>query len=206
MNKPNFLQKKASWIAILGLALANSACNIISYEDEYVSSPYDVFVQKNKNADTDGYFNKESSVKFTDNLGIGDVFDTKFQGKAEDFYGFSYSGKTNEISGGLFLQCDKDGGYISFTCNAPSIAYSSEGINFSISQKDKLENKDGYTIEYKDSLEINGKTYDYVLIVGKKNTKKDKCNFERLYISRDDGLLQIDVNDTISLVRDETAK
>ena len=95
------------------------------------------------------------------------------------------------------------------TCNivnVTSAAYSSGGINFSIRHQNKLKNKDGYTIDYKDSLEIDGKAFNYVLIVSKKNAKNDKCNFERLYISRDEGLLHIDVTDSISLVRDTSTK
>ena len=65
----------------------------------------------------------------------------------------------------------------------------------------KMTNADGYTVRMLDSLEIGKKTYRDVLEFDATEAENNGCNYDKFYISAVDGLLRIDLLDSIKIVR-----
>lgn len=176
-----------------------TACNYIFFEDEYMSRPYNVFIEKQSPVDHYGTYNRRDTISFRDNFGNRDTFIGETHVKAEDNFEYIFSGSLNEINGSIFMQINHDGGYINLICDDGR--FNNGEANFQINTQDTLTSKNGYKVIHKDSLEIETTTYNHVLIFDATRATKEKCRFDKLYISRDEGLLRIDLQDSISLTR-----
>ena len=176
-----------------------TACNYIFFEDEYMSKPYNVFIEKQSPEDHYGTYNRRDTISFKDNFGNKDTFIGETYVNAEDNFEYIFSGSLNEINGSIFMQTNHDGGYINLICDDGR--FNNGEASFQINTQDTLTSKNGYKVIHRDSLEIEATTYNHVLIFDATRATKEKCRFDKLYISRDEGLLRIDLQDSISLTR-----
>lgn len=176
-----------------------TACNYIFFEEEYMSGPYNVFIEKQSPVDHYGTYNRRDTISFRDNFGNKDFFIGETHINGEDNFEYIFSGNLNEINGSIFMQTNHDGGYINLICD--DRRFNNGEASFQINIQDTLTSKNGYMVIHRDSLEIEATTYNHVLIFDATRATKEKCRFDKLYISRDEGLLRIDLQDSISLTR-----
>ena len=189
MNK---LMKLAS-LLIAGMALIS--CGMFE-DDDYVGGDFEKLVQKEQEwSDT---------VKVVDNWGIEDSYDERiYSHKPENFY-FETSGDLNEINIDLRVECDGDGGKMTVSClryRRDGIWHYGPDIVFKDLDGNKMTNSDGYTVRMLDSLTVGKKTYKDVLEFDATGADDNSCNFDKFYVAARDGLLRIDLQDTITIER-----
>lgn len=189
MNK---LTKLAS-LLIAGMAL--TSCGMFE-DDDYVGGDFEKLVQKEQEwSDT---------VKVVDSWGIEDSYDERiYSHKPENFY-FETSGDLNEINIDLRVECDGDGGKMTVSClryRRDGIWHYGPDIVFKDLDGNKMTNSDGYTVRMLDSLTVGKKTYKDVLEFDATGADDNSCNFDKFYVAARDGLLRIDLQDTITIER-----
>ena len=64
-----------------------------------------------------------------------------------------------------------------------------------------MTNSDGYTVRMLDSLTVSKKTYKNVLEFDATGADDNSCNFDKFYVATRDGLLRIDLQDSITIER-----
>lgn len=175
------------------------ACGEETLETEYISSPYDVFVLKKDSIDKNDYYGKKDTFELIDSKNFTDTFIGKFSIHNNDFFNYDFKGTKNEIEASFAIKSDWYGGNIEIVCSKKFNLYESRHVKFTILAKKNLTNKSNYAIELKDSLEVRNKWYKNVLIFDASNAKENSCSFEKAFIARDNGLIKLDINDTISL-------
>lgn len=181
---------------ILGLA----AIFVIScsYYDTNLTEPYDVFIVKQPGANKDGRYSVKDTVYFNDNVGIGDTIYQDNNYTIDDNVYYNFTGGRNRIWLSVLLQINENNGYVRMYCNAMR---EYEEVNVQLSSDVKSKNSDGYVVDYKESLDVDGVSYNHILIIDASDAKKSSCNFNRLYFARDEGLIRMDINEDISLTR-----
>lgn len=188
----NRLMKLASLLAA-GMAL--TSCGMFE-DDDYVGGDFEKLVQKEQEwSDT---------IKVEDNWGIEDTYSERiYSHKPENFY-FETSGDLNEINIDLRVECDGDGGKMTVSClryRRDGIWHYGPDIVFKDLDGNKMTNSDGYTVRMLDSLTVGKKTYKDVLEFDATGADDNSCNFDKFYVAARDGLLRIDLQDTITIER-----
>ena len=182
--------------SLAALSLALSSCGMFNMDDPYVGGDFGRLVQKEQEWN--------DTVKVVDNWGIEDSYDERiYSHKPENFY-FEASGSLNEINIDMRIECDYDGGKMVVSC----LRYFRDGmwhygqdIVFKDLDGNKMTNSDGYTVRMLDSLDVGQKTYKDVLEFDATGAEKNNCNFDKFYVAARDGLLRIDLQDTITIER-----
>ena len=189
------MNKFSTAVSLAAFGLILSSCGMFE-DDDYVGGDFEKLVQKEQEwSDT---------IKVEDNWGIEDTYSERiYSHKPENFY-FETSGDLNEINIDLRVECDGDGGKMTVSC----LRYRRDGIwNYGpdIVFKDldgnKMTNSDGYTVRMLDSLTVGKKTYKNVLEFDATGAEENVCNFDKFYVAARDGLLRIDLQDSITIER-----
>lgn len=190
------MNKFSTAVSLAAFGLILSSCGMFDVEDPYVGGDFAKLVQKEQEwSDT---------IKVVDNRGIEDTYRERiYSHKPENFY-FETSGDLNEINIDMRVECDEDGGKMTVSC----LRYRRDGIwNYGpdIVFKDldgnKMTNSDGYTVRMLDSLTVGKKTYKNVLEFDATGAEENVCNFDKFYVAARDGLLRIDLQDSITIER-----
>ena len=189
------MNKFVKLAGILTAGTALSSCGMFE-DDEYVGGDFAKLVQKEQEWN--------DTIKVVDNWGLEDAYTERiYSHKPENFY-FETSGDLNEINIDLRVECDEDGGKMTVLC----LRYFRDGIwhyGPDIVFKDldgtKMTNSDGYTVRMLDSLTVDKKTYKDVLEFDATGADDNSCNFNKFYVAARDGLLRIDLQDTITIER-----
>ena len=189
------MNKFVKFAGILAAGMALSSCGMAE-EDAYVGGDFAKLVQKEQEwSDT---------VKVVDNLGIEDSYSERiYSHKPENFF-FETSGNINEINIDLRVECDEDGGKMTVSCLRylrDGILHYGPDIVFKNLDGNKMTNNDGYTVRMLDSLKVGQKTYKEVLEFDATGAEENPCNFDKFYVAARDGLLRIDLLDTITIGR-----
>ena len=189
------MNKFVKFAGILAAGMALSSCGLAE-DDAYVGGDFAKLVQKEQEwSDT---------VKVVDNWGIEDSYSERiYSHKPENFF-FETSGNINEINIYLRVECDEDGGKMTVSC----LRYSRDGILhygpdivFKDLDGNKMTNSDGYTVRMLDSLTVGKKTYKDVLEFDATSADENTCNFDKFYVAAREGLLRIDLQNTITIER-----
>lgn len=189
------MNKLMKLAGILTAGMALSSCAMFE-DDVYVGGDFARLVRNEQEwSDT---------IKFVDNWGIEDSYDVRiYSHKPENFY-FETSGVINEINIDLRLECDEYGGKMTVSClryRRDGIWHYGPDIVFNDLDGNKMTNSDGYTIRILDSLKVGKKTYKDVLEFDATDADENSCNFDKFYVAAKDGLLRIDLQDSITIER-----
>ena len=189
------MNKFSTAVSLAALSLMLSSCGMFE-DDDYVGGDFEKLVQKEQEwSDT---------IKVEDNWGIEDTYSERiYSHKPENFY-FETSGDLNEINIDLRVECDGDGGKMTVSClryRRDGIWHYGPDIVFKDLDGNKMTNSDGYTVRMLDSLTVGKKTYKDVLEFDATGADDNSCNFDKFYVAARDGLLRIDLQDTITIER-----
>ena len=181
---------------ILTAGMALSACGMFDTSDDYVGGDFAKLVQKEQEwSDT---------IKVVDNWGIEDTYSERiYSHKPENFY-FETSGNINEININMRIECDDDGGKMTVSClryRRDGIWHYGPDIVFKGLDGNKMTNSDGYAVRMLDTLTVGKKTYTDVLEFDATGANENTCNFDKFYVAAREGLLRIDLQDTITIER-----
>ncbi len=181
---------------ILTAGMALSACGMFDTSDDYVGGDFAKLVQKEQEwSDT---------IKVVDNWGIEDTYSERiYSHKPENFY-FETSGNINEININMRIECDDDGGKMTVSClryRRDGIWHYGPDIVFKDLDGNKMTNSDGYAVRILDTLTVGKKTYTDVLEFDATGANENTCNFDKFYVAAREGLLRIDLQDTITIER-----
>ena len=181
---------------ILTAGMALSACGMFDTSDDYVGGDFAKLVQKEQEwSDT---------IKVVDNWGIEDTYSERiYSHKPENFY-FETSGNINEININMRIECDDDGGKMTVSClryRRDGIWHYGPDIVFKDLKGNKMTNSDGYAVRMLDTLTVGKKTYTDVLEFDATGANENTCNFDKFYVAAREGLLRIDLQDTITIER-----
>ena len=190
------MNKFSTAVSLAAFGLILSSCGMFDVEDPYVGGDFAKLVQKEQEwSDT---------IKVVDNRGIEDTYRERIYSHKPEYFEFEASGSINEINIDMRVECDEDGGKMTVSC----LRYRRDGIwNYGpdIVFKDldgnKMTNSDGYTVRMLDSLTVGKKTYKNVLEFDATGAEENVCNFDKFYVAARDGLLRIDLQDTITIER-----
>ena len=190
------MNKFSTAVSLAAFGLILSSCGIFDVEDPYVGGDFAKLVQKEQEwSDT---------IKVVDNRGIEDTYRERIYSHKPEYFEFEASGSINEINIDMRVECDEDGGKMTVSC----LRYRRDGIwNYGpdIVFKDldgnKMTNSDGYTVRMLDSLTVGKKTYKNVLEFDATGAEENVCNFDKFYVAARDGLLRIDLQDSITIER-----
>lgn len=190
------MNKFAKFAIFLAIGMAFSACDFFDFDDDYIGGDFKKLVKKEQEwSDT---------VKVIDNWGLKDAYDERlYSHKPENFY-FEASGDLNEINIDLRIECDDNGGKMTISCFRSfrdGIWQYGPDIVFKNLRGDIMTNSDGYTIRMLDSLKIGKNTYWDVLEFDATSADENSCNFDKFYVAARDGLLRIELQDTIVIER-----
>ena len=190
------MNKFSTAVSLAAFGLILSSCGMFDVEDPYVGGDFAKLVQKEQEwSDT---------IKVVDNRGIEDTYRERIYSHKPEYFEFEASGSINEINIDMRVECDEDGGKMTVSC----LRYRRDGIwNYGpdIVFKDldgnKMTNSDGYTVRMLDSLTVGKKTYKDVLEFDATGADDNSCNFDKFYVAARDGLLRIDLQDSITIER-----
>ena len=190
------MNKFSTAVSLAAFGLILSSCGMFDVEDPYVGGDFARLVQKEQEwSDT---------IKVVDNRGIEDTYRERIYSHKPEYFEFEASGSINEINIDMRVECDEDGGKMTVSC----LRYRRDGIwNYGpdIVFKDldgnKMTNSDGYTVRMLDSLTVGKKTYKNVLEFDATGAEENVCNFDKFYVAARDGLLRIDLQDSITIER-----
>ena len=190
------MNKFSTAVSLAAFGLILSSCGMFDVEDPYVGGDFAKLVQKEQEwSDT---------VKVVDNWGIEDSYDERiYSHKPENFY-FEASGSINEINIDMRVECDGDGGKMTVTClkyRRDGLVHDGPDIVFNNLDGNKMTNSDGYTVRMLDSLKVGKKTYKDVLEFNATGAEENSCNFDRFYVAARNGLLRVDLQDSITIER-----
>lgn len=190
------MNKFSTAVSLAAFGLILSSCGMFDVEDPYVGGDFAKLVQKEQEwSDT---------ITVVDNRGIEDTYRERIYSHKPEYFEFEASGSINEINIDMRVECDEDGGKMTVSC----LRYRRDGIwNYGpdIVFKDldgnKMTNSDGYTVRMLDSLTVGKKTYKNVLEFDATGAEENVCNFDKFYVAARDGLLRIDLQDSITIER-----
>ena len=190
------MNKILTLASLAAMSLALSSCGMFNTDDPYVGGDFGKLVQKEQEWN--------DSVRVADNRDIEDSYSERiYSHKPENFY-FEASGSLNEINIDMRVECDYDGGKMTVSC----LRYFRNGmwhygpdIVFSDLDGDKMTNSDGYSIRMLDSLKVGKRTFKDVLEFDATGAETNLCNFDKFYVAARDGLLRIDLQDSIIIER-----
>ncbi len=190
------MNKFSTAVSLAAFGLILSSCGMFDVEDPYVGGDFAKLVQKEQEwSDT---------IKVVDNRGIEDTYRERIYSHKPEYFEFEASGSINEINIDMRVECDEDGGKMTVSC----LRYRRDGIwNYGpdIVFKDldgnKMTNSDGYTVRMLDSLTVGKKTYKNVLEFDATGAEENVCNFDKFYVAARDGLLRIDLQDSMTIER-----
>ena len=181
---------------LLGGLLLSSCNHLLDSIDDYVGGDFGKLVQKEQEWN--------DSAKFIDNLGIEDAYKERMYSHKPENMDFTATGTINEISVHVRIECNGTGGnLVVFNCKTVENPQhmNDEGIVFSNLSGNKMTTSDGYTIRMLDSLNIGKETFQNVLEFDATKAEKNECDYDKFYISATQGLLRIDLMDTITIKR-----
>ena len=189
MNK--FLSLAA--FAILSLTL--SSCGMLDSSDDYVGGDFAKLVKGEKDA--------SSTIFMVDNLGIEDIYETRIFRHNGEHYNYTAKGDLNEINIEVRIECDDNGGTLTVFCGTYDEVFLSNGpkIVFKNLDGNKMTHRDGYVIKMLDSLTVQNKTYKDVFEFDASDVEDNECIYDKLYIAAKEGLVQIDLQDSITIER-----
>lgn len=191
------MNKFTKSVMFLSCGLMLSSCNhIFDMGDDYVGGDFGKLVQKEQEW--------SDSAKFVDNLGIEDTYDERMYSHRPENMDFTATGTINNISVHVRIECNGDGGnLVVFNCKTVENPQhmNDNGIMFSKLRGNKMTSRDGYTIRMLDSLNIGKETFRNVLEFDATKAEKNECDYDKFYISATQGLLRIDLMDTITIKR-----
>lgn len=190
------MNKFAKFAILLVTGMALSACGLLNVDDPYVGGSFKRLVKKEQEwSDT---------IKVLDNWGLKDAYDERlYSHKPENFH-FEASGNINEINIDVRIECNEEGGEMVISCLqnfSDGIWEYGPKIVFKRLRGDIMTNSDGYTIRMLDSLKIGKNTYWDVLEFDATSADENTCNFDKFYVAARDGLLRIELQDTIVIER-----
>ena len=185
---------KLACIVTAGMAL--SACGMFDTSDDYVGGDFARLVQKEQEWN--------DTVKLVDSWGIEDTYSESIYSHKPEHFFFETSGDLNEINIDMRVECDGDGGKMTVTClryRRDGLLHDGPDIVFKNLDGNKMTNSDGYTVRMLDSLKVGKKTYKDVLEFDATGAEESSCNFDRFYVAARNGLLRIDLQDSITIER-----
>ena len=190
------MNKFSTAVSLAAFGLILSSCGMFDVEDPYVGGDFAKLVQKEQEwSDT---------IKVVDNRGIEDTYRERIYSHKPEYFEFEASGSINEINIDLRVECDGDGGKMTVSClryRRDGIWHYGPDIVFKDLDGNKMTNSDGYTVRMLDSLTVGKKTYKDVLEFDATGADDNSCNFDKFYVAARDGLLRIDLQDTITIER-----
>ena len=142
---------------------------------------------------------QENSTTFEmkDNLGITDSYtDYTYRHKPE-YYSYRVMGTINNIEIEVVIQCTDDGGDLTVHCGSDEDVK----IVFKNLSGNKKTNKDGYSVTMLDSLKVGSKTFKDVLEIDATGAEDNACDYDKAYIAANQGLIRIDLQDSIVIER-----
>ena len=186
---------KQNALALIAGSFLLTSCGL-SLDDDYVGGDFGKLVQKEQEWN--------DSIDVIDNIGIEDNYKQRLYSHKNENFDFKAKGSLNEIHVGARIECNGNGGNMTIYCieqfRDESWQYGPE-IIFKNLKGNKMTNADGYTVRMLDSLEIGKKTYRDVLEFDATEAENNGCNYDKFYISAVDGLLRIDLLDSIKIER-----
>ena len=171
-------------LALIAGSFLLTSCGL-SLDDDYVGGDFGKLVQKEQEWN--------DSIDVIDNIGIEDNYKQRLYSHKNENFDFKAKGSLNEIHVGARIECNEQ-------FRDESWQYGPE-IVFKNLKGNKMTNADGYTVRMLDSLEIGKKTYRDVLEFDATEAENNGCNYDKFYISAVDGLLRIDLLDSIKIER-----
>ena len=144
------------------------------------------------------------TVKVIDNWGIEDSYDERIYSHTPENFYFETSGSINEINIEMRVECNEDGGKMTVSCLKylrDGLLHYGSDIVFRDLKGNKMTNSDGYTVRMLDSLTAGKKTYTDVLEFDAAGAEENTCNFDKFYVAAREGLLRIELQDTITIER-----
>ena len=180
---------------ILSVGMTFSACGMFE-EDPYVGGEFAKLVQKEQE--------RSDTIRVVDNWGIEDTYVERIYSDNPEYFYFETSGSINEIKIEMRVECDEDGGKMTVSClryRRNGIWHYGPDIVFKDLEGNKMTNSDGYTIHMLDSLKVGKKAYKDVLEFDATGANENTCNFDKFYVAANDGLLRIDLQDSITIER-----
>ena len=190
------MNKFSTAATLAALTLTLTSCGMFDMSDPYVGGDFAKLVQKEQEwSDT---------IKVVDNWGIEDSYSERIYSHKPEYFEFEASGSINEINIDMRVECDDNGGKMTVSC----LRYRRNGylnygpdIVFKDLDGNKMTNSDGYTVRMLDSLTVGKKTYKDVLEFDATGAEESSCNFDKFYVAASDGLLRIDLQDSITIER-----
>ena len=190
------MNKFSTTATLAALTLTLTSCGMFDVGDPYAGGDFAKLVQKEQEwGDT---------VRVIDNWGIEDSYRERIYSHKTEYFEFEASGSINEINIDMRVECDEDGGKMTVSClryRRNGILHYGPDIVFSDLDGNKMTNSDGYTVRMLDSLTVGKKTYKDVLEFDATGAEESSCNFDKFYVAASDGLLRIDLQDSITIER-----
>lgn len=190
------MNKFSTAVSLAAFGLILSSCGMFDVEDPYVGGDFAKLVQKEQEwSDT---------IKVVDNRGIEDTYRERIYSHKPEYFEFEAHGFINEITIGVTIDCDEDGGKMTVSClryRRDGLLHDGPDIVFNNLDGNKMTNSDGYTVRMLDSLKVGKKTYKDVLEFDATGVEESSCNFDKFYVAARDGLLRIDLQDSITIER-----
>lgn len=190
------MNKFSTAVSLAAFGLILSSCGMFDVEDPYVGGDFAKLVQKEQEwSDT---------IKVVDNRGIEDTYRERIYSHKPEYFEFEAHGFINEITIGVTIDCDEDGGKMTVSClryRRDGLLHYGPDIVFNNLDGNKMTNSDGYTVRMLDSLKVGKKTYKDVLEFDATGAEENVCNFDKFYVAARDGLLRIDLQDSITIER-----
>lgn len=190
------MNKFSTAVSLAAFGLILSSCGMFDVEDPYVGGDFAKLVQKEQEwSDT---------IMVVDNRGIEDTYRERIYSHKPEYFEFEAHGFINEITIGVTIDCDEDGGKMTVSClryRRDGLLHDGPDIVFNNLDGNKMTNSDGYTVRMLDSLKVGKKTYKDVLEFDATGVEESSCNFDKFYVAARDGLLRIDLQDSITIER-----
>lgn len=189
------MNKISSLVTLAALGASLCSCGMFDTSDDYVGGDFAKLVN--------GEADKSETIFVEDNLGIRDIYETRTFRHNKEHYNYTADGNLNEISIEVRIECDGDGGKLAVFCGSKKEVFVSSGpkIVFKDLDGNKMTNSDGYTIQMLDSLTVGDSTYKDVFEFDASNVEDNACIYDRLFIAAKEGLVRIDLQDSITIER-----
>ena len=189
------MNKVLNLITLAALGASLCSCGMFDMSDDYVGGDFAKLVN--------GEADKSETIFVEDNLGIKDTYETRTFRHNSEHYNYTAEGNLNEINIEVRIECDDNGGQLTVFCGNYDEVFRSSGPEIVFKDLDgkKMKHKDGYVIKMLDSLKVGKKTYMDVFEFDASDVKKNACIYDKLYIAVKEGLVRIDLQDSITIER-----
>lgn len=177
------------------------SCDLSNTNEEFIDGDFHKFV----------LIEQDDSTTFNaiDNLGIKDTYSEHTYKHVNEYYEYTANGDLNQITVKVRFECTDDGGnFIVYECKTVENPQhmNDNGIVFKNLHGNKMTHKDGYTITMLDSMKVGNKTYKDVLKFDATKAKENECIYDKFYIAAKEGLIRIDLLDSITIERTSKKK